>query len=136
MYSRTSPGTAADADCESEGEGEGDADGEGGAGDAETEIEGDGDAGPPDEGVIPPGRPDGAAGGVSSAALSTGMPEPAPAFLTTTFAPNQATLTAMTVPAAQAARPASTRIMSAIMPQMTPRHTYGSDYGSRAHRRG
>jgi CheY-like chemotaxis protein len=61
------------------------------------------------------------ADGGSTAALITGMPGPTPAFLTTTFAPNQATQTAMTVPAAQAARPAMTRTMSAIMPQATPR---------------
>jgi DNA-binding response OmpR family regulator len=54
-----------------------------------------------------------------TAALTTGMPGPTPAFLTTTFAPNHATLTAMTVPAAQAARPAMTRIMSAIIPHAT-----------------
>jgi DNA-binding response OmpR family regulator len=52
--------------------------------------------------------------------LITGMPGPAPAFLTTTFAPNQATLTAMAVPAIQAARPTASRTISAIMPQATP----------------
>jgi DNA-binding response OmpR family regulator len=55
----------------------------------------------------------------SIGALITGMPGPTPAFLTTTFAPNQAMLTAMAVPAAQAARPAMIRTMSAIMPQAT-----------------
>jgi len=60
---------------------------------------------------------DGVTAGGSTAALITGMPGPTPAFLTTTFAPNQATLTAMTVPAAQAARPAMTRTMSAIIAQ-------------------
>jgi DNA-binding response OmpR family regulator len=59
---------------------------------------------------------DGVAAGGSTAALITGMPAPTPAFLTTTFAPNQATLTATTVPAAQAARPAMTRTMPAIIP--------------------
>jgi DNA-binding response OmpR family regulator len=44
------------------------------------------------------------------------MPGPVPAFLSTTLAPNEATLTAMTVPATQAVRPTTTRIMSAIMP--------------------
>ena len=64
------------------------------------------------------------------------MPGPTPAFLTTTFAPSQATLTAMAVPAIQAVRPA-----------MSPHHignnaasdtidTYGSHYGPRAHCRG
>jgi DNA-binding response OmpR family regulator len=60
-----------------------------------------------------------AGGGVAggrTAALITGMPGPTPAFLTTTFAPNQVTLTAMAVPAAHAARPAMTRTMSAIIP--------------------
>ncbi|MCW2936302.1 MAG: DNA-binding response regulator [Actinomycetia bacterium] len=59
---------------------------------------------------------DGVAAVGSTAALITGMPGPTPAFLTTTFAPNQATLTAMAVPAAHAARPAMTRTMSAIIP--------------------
>lgn len=53
-------------------------------------------------------------------ALTTGMPGPTPAFLITTFAPSQATQTAMTVPAAQAARPTMNRVISAIMPQATP----------------
>jgi hypothetical protein len=47
-------------------------------------------------------------------ALTTGMLTPAPAFLSTTFAPNDATKTAITVPATQAVRPTTTRIMSAI----------------------
>jgi DNA-binding response OmpR family regulator len=69
--------------------------------------------------------PDGdAPDGGSTAALTIGMPGPTPAFLTTTFAPNQATQTAMTVPAAQAVRPTMNRTISAIMPQATPRtHT-------------
>ena len=57
----------------------------------------------------------------STDALITGMPGPTPAFLTTTFAPNQATLTAITVPAVQAARPTMIRHISAIMPQATAR---------------
>ena len=60
---------------------------------------------------------DGEAEAGSTAALISGRPEPTPAFLTTTFAPSQATDTAMAVPAAQAARPTMTRTMSAIMPQ-------------------
>jgi DNA-binding response OmpR family regulator len=64
---------------------------------------------------------DGVAGGGSTAALTTGMPDRTPASLTTTFAPNQATLTAMAVPAAQAARPAITRTMLAIMPHAVRR---------------
>ena len=59
-------------------------------------------------------------GGVAARAggtpLITGMPGLAPAFLSTTLAPNEATLTAIIVPATQAARPTTTRIMSAIMP--------------------
>jgi hypothetical protein len=54
----------------------------------------------------------GEAEGGCTAALITGMPGSTPAFLTTTFAPNQAMLTATAVPAAQAATPAMTRIMS------------------------
>jgi DNA-binding response OmpR family regulator len=112
-------------------------------GDAPVRPEGDG-SGRPEDALVPPeaagvplARPDaafpvgvtGAAGvttgdGVpgcgSTAALITGMPGPTPAFLTTTFAPNQAMLTAMAVPAAQAVRPTMTRTMSAIMPQATP----------------
>jgi DNA-binding response OmpR family regulator len=62
--------------------------------------------------------------GGTTAALTTGMPGPTPAFLTTTFAPNQARQTAMTVPAAQAERPTMNRTISAIMPHATPRtHT-------------
>jgi DNA-binding response OmpR family regulator len=62
--------------------------------------------------------------GVITAGLITGIPELTPALLTTTFAPNHATQTAMAVPAAQAARPTVTRTMSVIMPQATPRiHT-------------
>jgi DNA-binding response OmpR family regulator len=57
----------------------------------------------------------------STAALIAGAPGPIPALLTTTFTPNQATQTAMAVPAAQAARPAMTRTMSAIMPQALAR---------------
>jgi DNA-binding response OmpR family regulator len=64
---------------------------------------------------------DGEPGCGNTAALITGMPGPTPAFLTTTFAPNHAMLTAMAVPAAQAARPIMTRTMSAIMPQATCR---------------
>jgi DNA-binding response OmpR family regulator len=60
---------------------------------------------------------DGAGDGGRTAALTTGMPDPTSASLTTTFAPNQATLTAIAVPPAQAATPAMTRIMLAIMPQ-------------------
>jgi hypothetical protein len=60
---------------------------------------------------------DGAGDGGRTAALTAGIPDPTPASLTTTFAPNQATLTAIAVPAAQAATPAMTRIMLAIMPQ-------------------
>jgi DNA-binding response OmpR family regulator len=63
----------------------------------------------------------GTADGGSTDALITGMPGPTPAFLTTTFAPNQATLTAITVPAVQAARPTMIRHISAIMPQATAR---------------
>jgi DNA-binding response OmpR family regulator len=128
LYTRTSPEfVALPVDGEGDGDG-GDEDGgtlargETGARDGECDgdIEGVGEAG----GVELPGRPDGVAGGVSSVALSTGMPLPTPAFLSTTFAPNQATLTAMAVPAAQAARPAMNRTMSAIMPHATPRiHT-------------
>ena len=59
------------------------------------------------------------AGAGRTVALTTGMPGPTPAFLITTFAPNQATQTAMTVPAAQAARPTMNRSISAIMPQAT-----------------
>jgi hypothetical protein len=47
-------------------------------------------------------------------APTTGMLAPSPAFLSTTFAPNDATKTASTVPATQAVRPTTTRIMSAI----------------------
>jgi hypothetical protein len=43
------------------------------------------------------------------------MPGPTPAFLITTFAPNQVTPTATAVPAAQAAKAAMIRTMSAIM---------------------
>jgi DNA-binding response OmpR family regulator len=64
---------------------------------------------------------EGAAGEGSTAALIAGAPGAIPAFLTTTFTPNHATQTAMAVPAAQAARPAMTRTMSAIMPQAIPR---------------
>jgi DNA-binding response OmpR family regulator len=65
----------------------------------------------------------GAADG-GTTALITGMPGSTPAFLITTFAPSQATETAMTVPATQAARPTMIRHISAIMPQATPRiHT-------------
>jgi DNA-binding response OmpR family regulator len=65
-----------------------------------------------------------AADGAGTATLITGMPGPTPAFVITTFAPSQATLTAMPVPAIQAARPTMTRHISAIMPQATPRiHT-------------
>jgi len=74
-----------------------------------------GDVGAGDVGAGDGEGSDGAADG-STAALTTGMPGPTPAFLITTFAPNQVTPTAMTVPAAQAAKPAMTRIMSAIMP--------------------
>lgn len=83
----------------------------------------DGDAA--DRGAADRGEADGdAADGGFTAALTTGMPGPTPAFLTTTFAPNQATLTAMTVPAAQAERPTMNRTISAIMPHATPRtHT-------------
>jgi DNA-binding response OmpR family regulator len=124
VYSRTSPELPADEDEEDDGEGDED-------GDAEAEAEADagtvgaeGEAASDGPGLAPPGRPEGVAGGVSSVALSTGTPDPTPAFLSTTFAPNHATLTAMTVPAAQAARPAMTRIMSAIMPHARPRiHT-------------
>jgi DNA-binding response OmpR family regulator len=56
-----------------------------------------------------------------TAALITGIPGPTPAFLTTTLAPNHVTLTAMAVPATQAATPTMTRTMSAIMPQAAPR---------------
>ena len=59
----------------------------------------------------------GLAVGAATAALTTGRPDCTPASLTTTFAPSQATLTAMAVPAAQAATPAISRIMFAIMPQ-------------------
>jgi DNA-binding response OmpR family regulator len=59
--------------------------------------------------------------GAGTAASITGMPGPTPAFLSTTLAPNHATLTAMAVPAIQAARTAMTRTMSAIMPQATSR---------------
>jgi DNA-binding response OmpR family regulator len=100
---------------------------------------------PPEEGFVPPaaaGVPltradvafpvggtgaagvtagDGVPGCGSTAALITGMPGPTPAFLTTTFAPSHAMLTAMAVPPAQAARPTMTRTMSAIMPQATSR---------------
>src|SRR5689334_16866417 len=66
-------------------------------------------------------------------ALSTGIPGPTPAFLITTFAPNQATQTAMTVPAAQAVRPTMNRAISAIYAASDPSDTYGSGYGPRAH---
>ena len=56
-----------------------------------------------------------------TAALIIGTPGSTPAFLITTFAPSQATQTAMTVPAIQAARPTMIRHISAIMPQATPR---------------
>jgi DNA-binding response OmpR family regulator len=64
---------------------------------------------------------DSAVDGVTTAGLITGIPELTPALLTTTFAPNHATQTALAVPAAQAARPTVTRTMSAIMPQATAR---------------
>jgi DNA-binding response OmpR family regulator len=60
---------------------------------------------------------EGAGDGGSTAALTTGIPDRTPASLTTTFAPNQATQTAIAVPPAQAATPAMSRIMLAIMPQ-------------------
>jgi DNA-binding response OmpR family regulator len=49
------------------------------------------------------------------------MPGPTPAFLITTFAPNQVTATATAVPAAQAAKAAMIRTMSAIMQHATRR---------------
>ncbi len=49
------------------------------------------------------------------------MPGPTPASLSTTFAPNQVMPVAMAVPAAQAARAAMIRTMSAIMQHETPR---------------
>jgi DNA-binding response OmpR family regulator len=49
------------------------------------------------------------------------MPGPTPAFLMTTFAPNQVTDTATAVPAAQAAKAAMIRTMSAIMQHSTRR---------------
>jgi DNA-binding response OmpR family regulator len=58
--------------------------------------------------------------GVSTAALSTGMPGSTPAFLITTFAPSKATQTAMTVPAIQAARPSKSLTIWTIMPQLSP----------------
>jgi DNA-binding response OmpR family regulator len=64
---------------------------------------------------------DGVTDAGSTAALTTGMPGPTPAFLTTTFAPNHVTPTAMTVPAAQAAKAVMTRTMSAIMPHESRR---------------
>ncbi len=54
-------------------------------------------------------------------ALTTGMPGPTPASLSTTSAPNQVMPVAMAVPAAQAARAATIRTMSAIMQHETPR---------------
>jgi DNA-binding response OmpR family regulator len=60
---------------------------------------------------------EGAADGTERITLITGMSWPAPAFLSTTFAPSDATKTAITVPATQAVRPTTTRIMSAIMAQ-------------------
>jgi hypothetical protein len=50
--------------------------------------------------------------GAGSTALTIGTPDPALAFLSTTLAPNDATETAITVPATQAARPATTRMRS------------------------
>jgi DNA-binding response OmpR family regulator len=66
--------------------------------------------------VALPAWPGGTAADAACTALTIGMPDPGSAFLSTTFAPNDATRTAITVPATQAARPATTRIMSAIMP--------------------
>jgi DNA-binding response OmpR family regulator len=72
----------------------------------------------------------GGAGGVGctaatdGAALITCTPGLTPASLTTMFAPDQARPTARAVPASQAARPVSTRVMSAIMPHIAlPMHT-------------
>ena len=53
--------------------------------------------------------------------MITGIPGPTPAFLSTTFAPNQVTDTATAVPAAQAAKAAMIRTMSAIMQHRTRR---------------
>jgi len=88
-------------------------------GTTEEGTEGGTRAGPPPAGSDgrADGRVDGRADGGSTAAFTTGIPDRTPASLTTTFAPNQATQTAMAVPAAQAARPAMTRTMLAIMPQ-------------------
>jgi len=79
--------------------------------------------GPTEEGTAggtragpPPAGSDGRADGGSTAAFTTGMPDRTPASLTTTSAPNQATQTAIAVPATQAARAAMTRTMLAIMP--------------------
>ena len=74
---------------------------------------------PGPEGAVGDAEADAVADG-STAALITGMPGPTPAFLTTTFAPSQATLTAMAVPAIQAASPTMSRHISVIMPQATP----------------
>jgi len=68
-----------------------------------------------------PGGSDGTAGVGTTAALITGIPGPTPAFLITTFAPNQVTDTATAVPAAQAAKAAIIRTMSAIMQHPTRR---------------
>jgi len=56
--------------------------------------------------------------GAAGSALITCTPGLTPAFLTTTFAPDQARPTARAVPASQAARPVSTLLMSAIMPHV------------------
>lgn len=110
-----------------EKEGDGDVEGDAGREEREEEDEGEGDApegdtpdGAPAGAAVPSSGPDGVAGGVRTAALTTGMPGPTPALRSTTFAPNHATLTAMTVPATQAARPAMNRTMSVIMPHATP----------------
>jgi len=55
--------------------------------------------------------------GVAVGTEITCTPGLIPASLTTMFAPNQASPTAMAVPASQAARPVRARVMSAIMPQ-------------------
>ncbi|HTU75728.1 MAG TPA: hypothetical protein VMG38_19610 [Trebonia sp.] len=65
-------------------------------------------------GVPGPADGKGEVAGADGMTLTTGMAAATPAFLSTTFAPNDATKTAITVPATQAVRPTTTRIMSAI----------------------
>ena len=91
------------------------------AGDDERgrDAEGDGD----DDGEGGGAGGCGGAGDVvttGGAALTTGTPGPTPASASTTFAPNQATETAIAVPASQAAATTTTRIMPAMMPHSGP----------------